>query len=57
MLDIKQHGIAKHHSDSMELISEKGENHKTHEGFIYRLDRKLSNGAESWRLYVMNNKM
>ena len=56
MLDIKQHGIAKHHSDNMELISEKGENHKTHEGFIYRLDRKLSNGAESWRLYV-NNKM
>ena len=49
VLHIKQHRIAKHHSDNMELISQKGENHKTHEGFIYRLDRILSNGAESWR--------
>ena len=48
----------------MELISQKGENHKTHEGFIYRLDRILNNGAESWRcvekkcrgrIHVMNN--
>ena len=46
---LKQHRIAKHHSDNMELISQKGENHETHEGFIYRLDRILSNGAESWR--------
>ena len=44
---IRQHRIAKHHSDNMELISQKGENHKTHEGFLYRLDRILSNCAES----------
>ena len=66
MLHIKQQRIAKHHSDNIELISQKRENHKTHEGFIYRLDRILSNGAESWRcvekkfrgrVHVMNNDM
>ena len=64
MLDIKQHRITKHHSDNMGLISQKGESHKTHEGFIYRLDRILSHGTESWRcvekkchgqIHVMNN--
>ena len=64
MLDIKQHRIAKHHSDNMELISQKRENHKTHECFIYRLDKILSNGGESWRcverkshrrIHVMNS--
>ena len=33
----------------MDLISHEGENRKNHEGFIYRLNRILSNGAESWR--------
>ena len=66
VLHIKQHRISKHHSHNMEAISQKGENHKTHECFIYRLDRILSNGAESWRcvekkfrgrVHVMNNDM
>ena len=48
----------------MELISQKGENHKTHKGFFYRLDRILINGAESrrcvekkcrGRIHVMKN--
>ena len=49
MLDIKDYRIGKHHSGNMELISQEGENRKNHEGFIYRLNRILSNGAESWR--------
>ena len=49
MLDIKDYRIGKHQSGNMELISQEEENRKNHEGFIYRLNRILSNGAESWR--------
>ena len=49
MFDIKDYRTGKHHSDNMDLISQEGENRKNREGFIYRLNRILSNGAESWR--------
>ena len=64
VLVIKQYRIAKHHSENMELVSQKRENQKTHEGFVYRLGRILSNGAESLkcaekkshgRFHVMNS--
>ena len=43
----------------MELVYQKGENHKTHEGLIYRLDRILINCAESCRgrIHLMNNDL
>ena len=54
MLDIKQYRIARHHSDNMELISQKGENHKSHNGLIYRFGRIQTNAEDSWR-YVKKN--
>ena len=43
----------------MELIYQKGENHKTHEGLIYHLDRILINGAEACRgrIHLMNSDL
>ena len=37
VVDIKQHRIEKHHLDKMEPISQKEQNHQTHEDFICHL--------------------
>ena len=52
MLVIKQYRIARHHSDNMELISQKGENHKSHKGSIYHLDEywvMVQNPRDVWK--------
>ena len=64
VVDIKQHRIEKHHLDNMEPISQKEQNHQTHEDFICHLQRLLNNCAKFWRcmerkcrglIHVINN--